>query len=435
MSVAKRVAWATATVLAVAACGRVELAGLGGEAGASDAGEEPSLSPGAGGKAPKPGRGGAGGRPTVVRPEGGEPGDDEPPSGGTGGATTMGGTGGSACPSGQHPIQGVCQCPAYAPDYCEAEGVCTKLADDPSHCGACDTQCSATQACSESECQPIPVQTEVTVNCGSLRLVRDGAMLYILTADGHLFYFDPIEAFHAVELARDLGSTTTAFAVEGAFAYVVSGNTVKRTGIDVEGTETITTEALPIHDLALAGGLVYYATGKEVRSVPMDATDALGVTVATALDEGEPQGVSVSANHIFYASTASFNVESQLLGGSEHHKLGASQGSLLFGHDSIQSHGQRVFWSNADIRSVSLADPELFPKTVAVSRHAGTITAFAATGTNTYFATDLGEIEKATPDDEVAKPIARGIFGVDSMVAGPEGVDIAAGCSIFHLDP
>jgi hypothetical protein len=367
-----------------------------------------------------------------VRPEGGAPGGDEPPSG-KGGVATIGGSGGSTCPAGQYPIQGTCQCPAYAPDYCETPTVCTKLSEDPNHCGECGHECGATQACSAGECQPAPIETEVTGNCGSLRLVRYGAMLYILTADGHLFYFDPTEAFHVVELARGLG-TTKAFAVDGAFAYVVSGNSIKRTGIEVEGTQTITTEALPIHDVALADGQVYYATGKEVRSVPMAAANAVGVTVATAVDEGEPQGVAVSASYVFYASAASFNVESQLLGGAEHHKLGASQGSLLFGHDSVQSHGQRVFWSNGGIQSVSLSDPELFPTTVAASQHAGTITAFAATGTNTYFATDLGEIEKTTLDAETSTLIARGLW-VDSMVAGPEGVDIAAGCSIFHLDP
>lgn len=342
-------------------------------------------------------------------------------SGGSAGGASSAGTGGlnaSGCIGNQikDMATGMCGCPAYAPNFCTDVMKCISQAKDPTHCGDCDTKCPATSACSESMCTTEPVSLGEVAGCGQLKLQQAGGKLYMLSTMTGALDSMPIPAGAAPTSVATGLTMGSAFAVDAMNAYVVTGMTLQRVKLSDGTKATVVTETTPIFDVAVAGGKLYYAVGKDVKSVDATATAGTGTSVALGIDEGEPQGVAVSGDFVLYGSAQAFNVEADPIAPGEGHlKLGASQGGLIFGHRSIQADAMYVYWAvNGTVQRAPFIGADHAQKTAGTGL--GNITAYALNATTVYFASDTGDLEKAAFGAEKATWMARALGKVSSIV-------------------
>jgi hypothetical protein len=345
-------------------------------------------------------------------------------TGGTGGAaagSSSGGTTGCVGNQIKDMASGTCMCPAYAPNFCDDVMKCINQTKDPDHCGNCTTKCAATSACSESVCTPEPMSLGEVAGCGKLKLQQAGGKLYLLATMTGALSSMPIPAGAAptpIATGFDMG---TAFAVDATNAYVATGMTIKTVPL-VGGTPTvIVTETTPIFDVAVAGGKLYYAVGKDVKEVAVPA-GGTGVSVAVGIDEGEPQGVAIQGGTVLYASAQAFNVEADPIASGEGHlKLGASQGGLIFGHRSVQSDAMYVYWAvNGTVQRAPFGGADHAQKTAGTA--IGNVTAYAINDTTVYLASDMGDLEKAAFGAEKSTWLARGLGKVSSLVVDATSV-------------
>jgi hypothetical protein len=206
----------------------------------------------------------------------------------------------------------------------------------------------------------------------------------------------------------------------------------------------VTTDVMPIHDVAVQGSAVYYAVDKPDTDVSVAHEDFGGFIkkVATAggtpeivaggMDVGQPRGVAVLGTNVLYATENAKNVEVQkgLPVGADAHtdplhlKLGASQGSLLLGHRSVQTDGTYVDWSNDAVQRSKFGDAA--PVQEQATGSLGFTTAFAIDGGEVYFGSDLGDLGKGEIPSADAVAMARGLGRVTSIAR-------AAGCSFREL--
>jgi hypothetical protein len=317
----------------------------------------------------------------------------------------------------------MCACPAYNPNHCPLENICTDFLDDTENCGNCDTACGPLQACNMGVCtaDPMEIYTTGDTTCEALKLLLAGPTIYILNVGAGTISSVPAAGGAATEDIVTGLTDPSAFAVDANNFYVVSGMTIDRFPLAGGTAEPVVTEAAEIWDVAVQTDVLYYPTGLNVMSVPADADDGTGMIVATAVDAGTPQSVAVDDTLVFWGASTAFNVEVDVIappvgvaGDGSLIKLGASQGSLIFGHRSLQTDGTSVYWANGGSLVRRNYDGVMGSETVGGTRDSGAITAFAVGTTHTYFAAD-GNIEKGAVD---ADPIwmARGQGVVSSMV-------------------
>jgi hypothetical protein len=226
----------------------------------------------------------------------------------------------------------------------------------------------------------------------------------------------------------------SAFALDAMNAYVVTGMSVTRVKLS-DGTKSVVIqETGPIYDVALdTKGNLFYTQAKEVRMVLASATLGTGTKVAEGIDDGEPQGVAISGDTVLYASASAFNVESDPVAGEMHVKIGASQGSLFFGHRSVQADGTNVYWANGGVQAAAFAGADHTGKSVGTPVE-GNVTAYAinATSKTAYFASETGNFEKSAFTAETPTWVARGLGKVSSIVLDDASVYLAtADCKIL----
>lgn len=352
----------------------------------------------------------------------------------------------------------------FAPNYCEAALKCTAPMTDPDFCGDCATACGTTQACSEGACTPALVNLAEIAECGSLKLLIAAGTLYVLdTPSGELMSIPLPDGGIPTPIATGL-SMATAFAVDATNAYVVAGTSIQRVPLAGGAPAVVVTEAAAIHDVAVAGTTLYYGTGNEVRSIAttaVDGTPASSTPVALAASTGEPQGVAVSGSILLYSSASAMNVErcdttldchdsegpDMESRGPGHFKIGQSQGSLIFGHRSLQTDGTRVLWVNSGLQGAPIMpnDEGLYPtQGIATTKEGGAITAFAITGTTAYFAERIPPATETDPplahflksEFGAADPIwlARNLQPVSSIVVDATNAYLASGCNILKSE-
>jgi hypothetical protein len=366
-------------------------------------------------------------------------------SAGTGGASggASAGTGGAGkCPGNQVTMAGACTCPAYAPTYCEAITKCVSSMKDPDHCGDCITKCGAMNACAAGKCTPDLASFAEITGCGTLELLTapDKSKLYALsTMMGTLSSIALPTGGAATSVAIGL-TGGTAFAVDATYAYVATGKTVTQVKL-ADGTKTVlVTEMDTIWDVAVDAGKIYYATGKNIMQASA-TTPGVGASVAVSADEGVAEGLAVSAGTVLYASAAAFNLESALIAGNGHVKIGASQAGLIFGHRSVQADTMNVYWSNGGLQSAPFTGTEHPATTVASPIDGKPITAYAVDSATTtaYIATlddpmtMTGSLEKSKFSDggSDAAWMARALPKVSSIVLDDTSVYVASACKIF----
>ncbi|HEY6081419.1 MAG TPA: hypothetical protein VIW29_21540 [Polyangiaceae bacterium] len=378
-------------------------------------------------------------------------------TGGSGGATAGsggGGGGGNGCPPGQQmlPNGAGCGCPAFNPDYCEAVGKCVNFTKNPEHCGACGMACGATNACVTSACTPDLTTVAEVAGCGKLYLLYANTTLYALnTMAGELLSVPATGA--PVKIAGGL-TGATAFAVDATNAYVVTGMTVSKVALTAGSTPMVlVTDTMPIYDVAVVGTTLYYAVDKAttdvapanehflgfVKSAPTATVTAApgGTIVGGGMDLGQPKGVAVSGMNVLYASDSAQNVEVQkgLPVAADpktdplHYKLGASQGSLIFGHRSVQTDGTYVYWANDSIQRSKFG--EATPVQGQVTASLGLTVAYALSPTTAYFGSDMGDLGKGAFMSDMATPLARKLETITSVVVDAASVYVASGCKIL----
>jgi len=323
-------------------------------------------------------------------------------------------------PSGAGGI-GQCTCPAYAPDLCASSSVCTKLADDPAHCGACDTQCGATEACSAGKCTSAPSLLAQLSGCGVVRLLLQSGKLYALDQAAGQLENIALPGGARRRIAKGLGAPS-AFALDATNAYIVTDKSIARVSLADGVTSVVVIEAADIYDVAVHDGKLYYGVGKpddmpggDVKSVAASAINGAGVSVAAVGDQGVPKGVAVSGDYVFYATDGAADVQADLLVGAGHVKIAPSQGALVFGHRSVQSDGQNVLWISFNVQRRAPSSIDQIDNTVAWSR-TSSATAFAFNATTVYLASESGDLEKAPFAVEPAQWLARNLGRVDSIV-------------------
>jgi hypothetical protein len=339
-------------------------------------------------------------------------------TGGESNAGTAGAGGGNGCIGNQikDMATGMCACPTYAPNFCTDVMKCVSQAKDPTHCGDCDTKCPATSACSESKCTTEPMSLGEVAGCGSLKLQQADGKLYLLSTMTGALQSMPIPAGAAPTSVATGLTMGSAFALDATNAYVATGMTLQRVKLSDGTKQTVVTETTPIFDVAVAGGKLYYAVGKDVKSVDATATAGTGTSVAVGIDEGEPQGVAVSGDYVLYGSAQAFNVEADPIAPGEGHlKLGASQGGLIFGHRSIQADAMYAYWAvNGTVQRAPFTGADHAQKTAGTGL--GNITAYAINATTAYFGSDTGDLEKAAFGAEKSIWMARGLGKLSSIV-------------------
>jgi hypothetical protein len=364
-------------------------------------------------------------------------------TGGTSSAgTSSGGTGGAAkCPGNQIGMPGACMCPAYAPQFCEAITKCVSPMKDADHCGGCDTKCGPTNACAAGVCTPDLATVAEVTGCGSLALVSAAGKMYVLsTMTGSLSSIALPAAAGATPTPIATGLTGgTAFAVDATNAYVATGMTVTAVKL-ADGTKTtLVTETAKIFDIAVDSGKIYYAVGKDVKEASATAAGT-GVSVAVSADEGEAQGVAVSAGTVLYASAAAFNLEMDPVVGEGHVKIGASQAGLIFGHRSVQADATTVYWANGSLQAALFTGADHAGKIVAQPIDGSPIVAYAIDSAAktayiaTYEASTMDHnLEKSAFDkaDSEAIWMARGLEKVSSIVLDDTSVYLASACKIL----
>jgi hypothetical protein len=432
-------AWASALVGVMAlGCGKLNTT----PGGAATAGGQPSTRTddgdevtGQAGNHTSPG--GAGGVPgTGVSGIGG--------IGGVGGVSSAGhaGTGGlpsggvapietcmvTGCPGGLSCIAGNCRCPDHAPTYCQAAAKCIDLTSDPDHCGACTTQCSTLSACEQGKCTVEPLDLLSIPGCDQLTLQRGPDGLYVLSLGTHSLTRVGLPLGGPVELTTALSQPAAFTLGNNGFAYVVSDNTIKSVNLTSGATALVTQLNGPIADVAFADGTLYYAADQFLRSIDASVVGGAG-KIRTASNGGVTQGVAVSGEYAVFVSMTSFNVESlKLDGGQQATTLAASQGSLLFGHRSVQVDVAHAFWANGTVQ-FRPKDGGAAANSAGPAR--GIVTAFAIDGTDagtsewTYFASFTGELEKAVVGSERATWMARGLGTGTSIVLDDQNVYVA----------
>jgi hypothetical protein len=377
--------------------------------------------------------------------------------GGSSGAANMSGSGGAAagsgamgaactapaeCPMGQQCIMMKCGCPGYAPTYCEADKKCASTMKDADHCGDCATKCGATAACNAGACTTEPMSIGEIAGCGTLKLQIAGGKIYALsTMTGDLASMAAPAGGAATPIATGI-TGATAFVVDATNAYVAAGMTLVRVALADGAKTTVVTETAPIHDVAVAGTKVFYATGLDIKSVDAAAAaGATGVQVAIAADEGEPQGVAAVGTYVLYGSNSAMNLEScdttmacnmtMLDPGPGHVKIGASQGGLIFGHRSVQADASKVYWINNGVQGAPYAGAE--HNAMGVSpKDGGKITAFAIAADGTaYFTDETENFEKGKLGDAESTWLARKVGMVSSLVLDDTSAYLASGCKIL----
>lgn len=356
-------------------------------------------------------------------------------SGSGGAASGSGGAAGGKCPGNQIMMNGACTCPAYAPTFCDAIMKCVNQTKDPDHCGACDTACGATQACSESKCAPELSTFSESMGCGGkLQLQTATGKLYVLNGMAGTLSSVALPAGGAATVAATGLTGASAFALDAESAYVVTGTSVTRVKLADGSKEVVVQETKPIYDVALdTKGNLFYTQDKDVRMVSAAAKAGTGTKVAEGIDEGEPQGVAISGEYVLYASASAFNVESDPIAGDMHVKIGASQGSLFFGHRSVQADATNVYWANGGVQAAPFAGADHTGKGVGTPVE-GNVTAFAINSTSktSYFASETGNFEKSAFDAESPTWVARGLGKVSSVALDDASFYIATdACKIL----
>lgn len=410
--------------------GQTASGGSSGTSGMSYAGAYVMAAGGNGGPGPATGTGG--------KQPGGAGGKGGAASAGTssgGKAPIGGGVGPNGCPGNQISVGGKCLCPAYAPEFCALEARCVNASKDPEHCGDCDVQCGATNACAVGECTPDLESVSTLAGCGTLLLQQLPDKLYALGTSSGKLYWLPKSGGAPATLASGLGSAA-AFALDATNAYVAAGASVVQVNLTSGAKTVLVTEAFPVVDVAVEKGKIYYAVGQYIKQADA-TTPGAGTAVAQSIDEGEAYGVTVAGGQVLYVSNASFNVEADPIASEQHVKIAASQGALLLGHRSIQADATHVYWANAALQSAPFVGVEPFSTTVAQPVDGASIVAFAvdSPGKIAYFGTAEGTFEKSTFADaeagNEATPIARSLTKVTSVVLDASFVYLADGCKIL----
>jgi hypothetical protein len=340
-----------------------------------------------------------------------------------------------------------CICPPDAPDHCPNDDVhCTNVSgSDPDHCGDCETACSATSTCNGGLCAPEPEAVYVgdpdfgigplALAGGTLYWVQRGELFSMAVSGG--------EVTQVSGLSGDLGGAR-AIALDGTNVFVAARDidftppTLQRVPIAGGAPERVVTEDETIYDVAVQAGVLYYAVGNDVKSVPADAVDGTGTVVASAVDSETLFGVAVDGDLVFWSAYASDNVEVDSISADNRITLGATQGAY-YGHGSLSTDGTSVYWVNGANLHRRVYDASTEQETIANSREPQ-ITAFAINATTVYYASsDVGEFDPGGSVEKAvfgAEPqwIAREQGEVRSVVVGNDGVYWGSGSKIMRAD-
>ncbi len=349
------------------------------------------------------------------------------PMGGTGGL------GGNGCPGNQIKANGECMCPPYVPTFCSAAMKCVNTLKDVEACGACSIHCAATSACTMGKCTPEPTEVSTPMSgCGQLELQMAPGVLYVLASKTGKLSSIALASGALTLLASGL-IAGSAFALDATNAYVAAATTVTQVNLATGVKTVLVTEIDGIFDVAVDNGKIYYTSGKGIKQA--DATaPSTGTLVAQSADEGVAQGVAVSGGMVLYLSNDSFNVESDPIVGDMHVKIGASQGSLIFGHRSVQADATNVYWANGSVNRSLFAGLDHPVNTVAVPIDGSSVVAYAVdpVAKTAYIATMDGSLEKSTFDSQdEATWVARGLSTVTSVVLDDTSVYVANKCVVL----
>ena len=222
---------------------------------------------------------------------------------------------------------------------------CTNVMEDDGHCGDCETACPATSVCNAGACSAVPEAIYVNDGRGISALVLSGDTLY-------WFESGPLVGQRVLSMAvtggpvtplnpgGDVLSNVYELVIDSANAYALDHTAdvtlprLYRIPLTGGSPERIVTEAdrTSIADVAVQAGVLYYAVGNQVKSVPTNATDATGTVVASVAAGSWIPGVAVDGSLLFWSSAApqlqppSFNVEGDLISGGNRRTLGSTQG-------------------------------------------------------------------------------------------------------------
>jgi hypothetical protein len=352
-----------------------------------------------------------------------------------GGAMTVptGGAGSNGCPGNQiKGANGTCSCPPYAATFCQAAMKCVNTLKDVDACGSCGTHCAATSACAMGKCTPEPTEVATMTGCGQLELQMAPGVLYMLASNSGKLSSIALPSGALTPLASGLVAGS-AFALDATNAYVAAATTVTQVNLTTGVKTVLVTETDGIFDVAVDNGKIYYTSGKSIKQADA-AAPSTGTVVAQSADEGVTQGVAISGGTVLYLSNDSFNVESDPIVGDMHVKIGASQGSLIFGHRSVQADATNVYWANGGVNRSLFVGLDHPANTVAVPIDGSSVVAYAVdpAAKTAYIATMDGSLEKSAFDSEdEATWVARGLSSVTSVVLDEKNVYVASGCKIL----
>jgi hypothetical protein len=313
---------------------------------------------------------------------------------------------------------GMCACSAEKPEVCTGpnvgggpNGVCTNRMVDADNCGQCGMKCEAGAACVAGVCGAPPADLSTATGCGSIRLAIQGSSLYWTEKATGKVMSVPIGGGASQEVASgQLNPTQIAADASGVY-WVNQGDDsagsskVMKKSLPLSAGAPVTLKASPgvskILTITVSAGKLYYGLDHDVHVVSTDAADTLDEIVGTAINfdqnpptgtpSGEPAGLAVSGNKVFWTTATRQGVEGDDIapGITGYVELGESQGSLL--PQDIGSDGTHAYWVDGATFRRAMAKP---PVDIAGTPDFDMITAFAINGTHVYFASEKGLILK-----------------------------------------
>jgi hypothetical protein len=166
--------------------------------------------------------------------------------------------------------------------------------------------------------------------------------------------------------------------------------------------------SVPIANITLAAGQIYYSTGHDVRALNVSNSEpAADPIVGSTLPGNEAIGLAVSGDALVWSTRGRSAVERDdiALGVDAHVDLAVSQSSLLF--PDLAIHAGYVYWANGE-RLLKTPWGASAAEQVTTTPNYNLISAFAVAPDRAVLTTDDGRVlASALGADSLARPVAR----------------------------
>ncbi len=344
----------------------------------------------------------------------------------------------------------LCYCQPTSLTYC-SDG-CFDPQVDADHCGACATNCGATQVCNAAKCSAaLTTLVPAAAGCGALHLALNGTTLYWTdTMHGSVQSLTLGAAAAAKAISTTQKAPTLIIASAGSVFWLTKDtkNAIMRSVAGAAPTVVYTADgAINGFTVSSDGNTVYFATGTKISKVA--ATGGTTTEVGHE-DSGIPHALSVdeAAHLIGYPTDENGDVDimtmvdgtpavcasddSATAVNKNCVRVARSQGSLNF--DAMLLTGGKAYWSNqAQVLTAGASDTTGVNSTVASGSAAASKLPAVSFGAGTvFFADDSGLIAKAPLMASAAvTELARAQPGTTSVVGDASHAYWATGdCAI-----